>query len=66
MASPSEGDFDRLAAALAGLLASAWRARQAASEPDEETARDHEEARAGKARAAVKTHDLRGHGGSTL
>ncbi len=28
MASPSERDFDRLAAALAALLASAWRQHQ--------------------------------------
>ena len=66
MAPPSERDFDRLAAALAALLASAWRAHQAASLADEETARDHEEARADQARADVKTHDLQAHGGSTL
>ena len=65
MSPPSERDLDRLAVALAALLASAWRARQADSLPDEEMDRDHEKARAGKARASVGSHSLSAHGGPT-
>ena len=53
-----DASCDRLGAALANLLASAWRAHQAASQPDGEAARDHIEGRADQVRADVGNHSL--------